>query len=215
MLTTNHHFDGLAMGASSLLDPLYLVGPFRLFRDMICAFNWPALTKGFTLWCVPLVLGSLFVLPLRGGQPIAGEMDQPAEPPAPPSSYLGIGRTLFWIAALALVWPFIQVKWRSNTELGNHARRFAANDPPRTADIMSLLSARTILRSLILFNLLFSIQTVLDLIYLWGNGTLPADVTYASYAHRGAYPLIVCRVARGGLRPGDHCGRVAPPSGRA
>ena len=45
--------------------------------------------------------------------------------------------------------------------------------------------------SLILFNLLFAVQTVLDVVYLWGNATLPADISYASYAHRGAYPLIV------------------------
>ncbi len=69
MLTTNHHLDGLAAGASSLLD-LYLVGPFRLFRDVICAFNWPAFTRGFTLWCVPLVLGSLFILLFVAANPL-------------------------------------------------------------------------------------------------------------------------------------------------
>ena len=47
------------------------------------------------------------------------------------------------------------------------------------------------LRSLILFNLLFAVQTVLDIVYLWGNVALPADISYASYAHRGAYPLIL------------------------
>ncbi len=205
MLTTNHHLDSLATGASSLLD-LYLVGPFRLFRDTICAFNWPALTRSLTLWCVPLVLGSLFILLFVAANPLLAKWIGQLNPGAP-SSYLSIGRTLFWIAALALVWPFIQVEWRSNTELADHARRFAANDPPRTPDIMSLLSAGTILRSLILFNLLFSIQTILDLIYLWGNGTLPADVTYASYAHRGAYPLIVTALLAAGfvlvtMRPG-------------
>ncbi len=205
MLTTNHHLDGLAAGASSLLD-LYLVGPFRLFRDVIFAFNWPALTKGFTLWCVPLVLGSLFVLLFVAANPLLAKWIGQLNP-GDPSSYLSIGRALFWIAALALVWSFIQVKWRSSAEFADDARRFAANDPPRTADIMSFLSAGTILRSLILFNLLFSIQTILDLIYLWGNATLPADVTYASYAHRGAYPLIVTALLAAGfvlvtMRPG-------------
>ena len=52
----------------------------------------------------------------------------------------------------------------------------------------------TILRSLILFNLLFAVQTVLDVTYLWGNATLPADISYASYAHRGAH----CHGAIGG-----------------
>ena len=65
----------------------------------------------------------------------------------------------------------------------------------------------TILRSLILFNLLFSVQTILDVIYLWGNAALPADITYAAYAHRGAYPLIVTALLAAGfvliaMRPG-------------
>ena len=43
--------------------------------------------------------------------------------------------------------------------------------------------------------------------YLWGNATLPADISYASYAHRGAYPLIVTALLAAGfvlaaMRPG-------------
>jgi hypothetical protein len=65
----------------------------------------------------------------------------------------------------------------------------------------------TILRSLILFNLLFAVQTILDAIFLWGNAALPADITYAAYAHRGAYPLILTALLAAGFvlvttRPG-------------
>jgi len=47
----------------------------------------------------------------------------------------------------------------------------------------------------------------LDVIYLWGNAALPADITYASYAHRGAYPLILTALLAAGfvliaMRPG-------------
>lgn len=52
------------------------------------------------------------------------------------------------------------------------------------------LGPSAILRSLILFNLLFAAQSVLDGIYLWGHVALPDNLTYAWYAHRGAYPLI-------------------------
>ena len=43
--------------------------------------------------------------------------------------------------------------------------------------------------------------------YLWGNAPLPADIGYASYAHRGAYPLIVTALLAAGfvlaaMRPG-------------
>ena len=47
------------------------------------------------------------------------------------------------------------------------------------------------MRSLVLFNLLFAVQTGMDIHYLWRGAALPDGMTYAAYAHRGAYPLIV------------------------
>ncbi len=63
---------------------------------------------------------------------------------------------------------------------------------PRSRRLVSaeFLDPSTILRSLILFNLLFAAQSILDGIYLWGHVALPDNLTYAAYAHRGAYPLI-------------------------
>ena len=70
---------------------------------------------------------------------------------------------------------------------------------PADAGSVDFLGIATILRSLILFNLLFAVQTILDVIYLWGNAALPADITYAAYAHRGAYPLIVTALLAAGF----------------
>jgi hypothetical protein len=47
-----------------------------------------------------------------------------------------------------------------------------------------------IVRCLAMFNVVFAMQTVLDAIYLFGGAELPAGVTLARYAHRGAYPLV-------------------------
>ena len=71
-----------------------------------------------------------------------------------------------------------------------------------------LFSKESILYSLVLFNLLFSVQTCMDLIYLWGGTALPAGMSYAEYAHRGAYPLIATALLAGAfvlvtLRPGS------------
>ena len=49
---------------------------------------------------------------------------------------------------------------------------------------------RFLLRSLILFNLVFAVQTGLDVVYLWGGAELPDGMTYAQYARRGAFPLV-------------------------
>jgi len=51
-------------------------------------------------------------------------------------------------------------------------------------------------------------QTGLDAAYLWGGAALPDGLSYAAYAHRGAYPLIVTALLAAGfvlaaLRPGS------------
>ena len=67
------------------------------------------------------------------------------------------------------------------------------------SDGTDFFGVTTILRSLILFNLLFAVQTMLDVIYLWGNAKLPDDISYASYAHQGAYPLILTALLAAGF----------------
>ncbi|WP_312018207.1 DUF4173 domain-containing protein [Bradyrhizobium semiaridum] len=188
-LTTNPFLDGLAEGAASLLD-LFLTGPFRSFRDVVGAFNLPAVTRGFALWFVPLLLGSLFAALFVAANPLLEKWISQLNP-GNPASYLSLSRTLFWMAALAAVWPFIQVKWRRGFLTAADTIESPATDKIAPINARDLLGAGTILRSLILFNLLFAIQTILDAIYLWGHVALPADITYAVYAHRGAYPLIV------------------------
>ena len=37
------------------------------------------------------------------------------------------------------------------------------------------------------------------MVFLWGNATLPADISYAAYAHRGAYPLILTALLAAGF----------------
>ena len=59
------------------------------------------------------------------------------------------------------------------------------------------LLARIMTRALILFNLLFLLQNVLDIEYLWSGAALPAGMSYAEYAHRGAYPLILTALLAG------------------
>jgi hypothetical protein len=48
--------------------------------------------------------------------------------------------------------------------------------------------------SLVVFNLLFALQNGLDASYLWADARLPGTLTFAAYAHRGAYPLIATAI---------------------
>jgi hypothetical protein len=150
-LTTNSNLASIGEHATALCD-LYLIGPFRLLRDATGVFGLAALTTGFTVWFIPLVLGSVFAFLFASANPLIAKWIMLIGP-GDASSYVSIVR----------------------------------------------VGAATILRSLILFNLLFAVQSVLDMTYLWGNATLPADVSYAAYAHRGGYPLILTALLAAGF----------------
>jgi hypothetical protein len=205
LLATNRQRLDIGERAAALCD-LFLTGPFRFFRDAIAAFRVPALTTGFAVWFIPVVLTAIFLILLVSANPLLEKWIKLINPSDAASS-LSIVRILFWAIAMSLVWPFIHVRWRSKPPVPPDWTRTSEPEKAPTTDEIDFFGAATILRSLILFNLLFAIQTVLDLIYLWGNVALPADITYASYAHRGAYPLILTALLAAGfvlaaMRPG-------------
>lgn len=188
LLATNPETTGLADRARALRS-FVLFGPFRVFPDALQVFNMSAFTRGIALWLMPVVLGTVFVALFAAANPVIEQWGSLLNPKII-LEYVSVPRVLFWVLMLALVWPFIHVRWRR--------RKIAATtdadvtEPPPLPPFVSpeFLGPSTILRSLILFNLLFAAQSILDGIYLWGHVALPDNLTYASYAHRGAYPLI-------------------------
>jgi hypothetical protein len=81
-----------------------------------------------------------------------------------------------------------------------------------------LFSTAAVIRSMVVFNVMFAIQNGFDLLYLWGGQTLPAGATYAGYAHASAYPLMVTALIAAAFvliafRPGNDAGqaRLARP----
>ncbi|TPG56480.1 DUF4153 domain-containing protein [Sphingomonas glacialis] len=78
--------------------------------------------------------------------------------------------------------------------------------------------AATLTLALVTFNVVFALQNGLDIAFLWSGAPLPAGVTLADYAHRGAYALIVTALLAGAfvmvaMRPGSP--GAATPSVRA
>ena len=95
---------------------------------------------------------------------------------------LDIPRLLLWTALLFAAWSLLHPK---------HIHPlFGTFDGSGDLALpgVSVTSVRT---SLIAFNLLFAGQNAMDLAYLSGLAPMPAGITLAEYAHRGAYPLIV------------------------
>ena len=88
----------------------------------------------------------------------------------------------------------------------------AAAEPDKSTkeDVFAWLSGKytnLIVRCLIAMNLVFALQLVLDSRYLVLGQDLPEGMSYAEYAHRGAYPLIATAILAAALvlavfRPG-------------
>jgi len=188
LLATNPETTGLAERARALRNFL-LLGPFRFFLDALQVFNLSAFTRGVALWLMPVVLGTVFVALFAAANPVIEQWVSLLNPKVV-FEYVSVWRVLFWTLMLSLVWPFIHLRWRRKTVAA--ARETDSVEAPPLPPFIApeFLGPSAILRSLILFNLLFAAQSVLDGIYLWGHVALPDNLTYASYAHRGAYPLI-------------------------
>jgi hypothetical protein len=206
-ILTNPNLKRLRDWLLALRD-LLVVGPFRSVVDATGLLNFAKIEAGFVLWLVPLAFGGIFIFLFASANPLIAKWLAMLEPGSS-ISQVSTARVLFWIAALLMIWPFLKLRWRRRIAIDLGAVNPGAASPEATAqnpgegptahDRPDFFGAPTILRSLILFNLLFAVQTVLDMIYLWGGGSLPADITYADYAHRGAYPLILTALLAAGF----------------
>ena len=172
------------------LRDLLLTGPYRLVRDVVGGFHGPSVMTGMAKWFVPLVLGAIFVALFAMANPLIAQWIDLLGP-GNAANHVSVIRLLFWLAALSIVWPFVHIRWRRKVVRDVAADQAFVHARHASAAWDHVFGPATILRSLVLFNLLFAVQTVLDMTYLWGNATLPAGLTYAAYAHRGAYALTI------------------------
>jgi Domain of unknown function (DUF4173) len=192
---------------------LLVSGPLQLVRDLPLLQRWasqrgaPASLAALKGWVVPLGLGAVFVALFASANPViahwlaqwgTGDLLRKLDPP----------RLMFWCFIVIAAWGLVGV-----------AGRFALPkieegvfEPPPDIDLSSIFTDTAIMRSLVLFNLLFAAQTVMDVHYLWRGAVLPDGMSYATYAHRGAYPLIVTALLAAGfvlvaMRPGSDAER--------
>lgn len=210
---TNPLINGLRARYGAVQE-LLLVGPFRIFMDIAHSPRWSLTLKSFTVWVVPLFLSLVFLLLFASANPVIETWLSVMDPRAA-ASRLSAVRLLFWGVTLCVVWPFVYLKWVcwSLSGVWVYETEPAAAEPVSEQAPSELFGAAAILRSLLLFNLLFAVQTGLDVVYLWGGVALPDGLTYAAYAHRGAYPLIVTALLAAGfvlaaMRPGGPAERM-------
>ena len=160
---------------------------------------------------MPLAFGAVFLLLFAAANPLIDSW-LAAIDLSTLAAHVSVGRVAFWLLTIALVWPFVFIR-RSRRLPARLAALGAASTALAPAGACPRLFGKAaILRSLVLFNLLFAVQTALDVAYLWGGVALPDGLTYAAYAHRGAYPLIVTALLAAGfviaaMRPGGDAAR--------
>ena len=132
-------------------------------------------------WGVPTLLTSVFVGLFALANPIVAEGLSGGARWMP--RLLAPDRLALWFVAGCFVWLLVRIP----------TSRIDGYAPLRLLPGEALepyLVGGIVERSLVLFNVAFAVENLLDLTYLWGGAALPEGMTYASYAHRGAYPLV-------------------------
>jgi len=95
--------------------------------------------------------------------------------------YLSPLRWFAWFCLGIAIWALLRPRFRLPAK-------------PLLAALPTLggwVNRQSIIWSLALFNILFALQNGLDIAFLWQHEALPEGLTYAEYAHAGAYPLII------------------------
>jgi hypothetical protein len=108
-------------------------------------------------------------------------------------------RLALWAFILMIVWSFLRPRLLLT----------AKPSPPASSPLaLPGVTAGSVTLSLLAFNAIFAVQNVLDAAFLWSGTRLPEGLSFAEYAHRGAYPLIATALLAGlfvlmTLRPGS------------
>lgn len=174
---------------------LWWVGPVVAVRDGAQAARQVAdvnpsgwdmgrLVKG---WAVPVLLGGVFAMLLIGANPVLDRWLQGLTDLRLPD--MNPWRGVFWALMALLIWPCLVVA-RLHSKLTPRPAR-------QTVRRAGLVNAGSVARSLVLFNAMFAVQTIMDLVLLYGDAGLPEGMSHATYAHRGAYPLLVTALLAG------------------
>lgn len=100
-----------------------------------------------------------------------------------------VRRGLFWAGLVLMIAPLLAQEVPLRGAVG--VRRPGLRLPGLG------INAASVLRALVLFNLLLAVQMGTDASILIGGARLPEGLTLAEYAHRGAYPLLATALLAG------------------
>jgi hypothetical protein len=153
---------------------------------------------------LPIVGSALFLLLFAAANPLIGDAFARVDV-AVVVGTISVFRIAFWTAVALPLWALLRPR----------VLRFEEAAPAAPPIALPGVSAASVTLSLLAFNLVFALENGLDLAYLWSGAALPAGMTFAGYAHRGAYPLIATALLAGlfvlvTLRPGSALAESRP-----
>ena len=190
---------------------LFSISRFPRFVNF--AFNHGGqrnLITRMSVWILPIIFAGVFILLFAEANPVLQQWLEAIDL----ASFVNFVFSARFIFIVALAWitcPFIEQKM-TRFLLSRSIKQMIGfkNSQPNekhSSYHQAFFGTGFFERSLILFNIIFALQTLLDLTYLYGGMGLPDGMSYASYAHRGAYPLVAASLLAGlfaliALRPG-------------
>ncbi len=142
---------------------------------------------------LPLSVGIVFVLLFVTANPVLEALSKRFDP-LRVFADITLVRLVFWSLVLILVWPILRYANPIATK-----RRTAAFASTIQFAVNSIFTQISVRNTLILCNSLFLLQGLTDIGYLLAGAQLPDGMTYAEYAHRGAYPLLATALLAGGI----------------
>lgn len=201
---------------------LLLTGWMRLFSDNSVVIRFlarngisPSTARGIFVWVVPVSLASVFLALFAWGNPVlstwfSGAFAWTGEWLGSLPDLLNVPRMLFWLAFAMFAWTLLRARakrWPSSkAPILLHE---VVSTQPSAAHARSVTA--TVVRCLILFNVVFFIENLIDVRYLG----IPDELTpleYREYVRRGAYPLVAAALMAGlfvliTFRPGSETER--------
>lgn len=165
----------------------FVRGWFRLYRDELAILHInrkrrPARANRYAAlmtWLLPLCCSLVFIALFASANPLVNGWMQHIDL-RKIWRHLNLLHVLFWLACACFCWMLVRP--RMALPHAKQRKKFTL--------LELLFNERAILTSLVLFNALFLMQNVMDVMFLWSGAALPEGMTYAQYAQQGAYPLI-------------------------
>lgn len=162
-------------------------------------------------WALPVLCGAVFTLLFAQANPVLTRLFMQIDLRFPEFSG---GRVALWLGSIVFFWALLRPKLPRRAVI--HAHRIMPSAQRFTLTGL-LFNDQAVFTSLLLFNALFLMQNLMDVLFIWSGAPLPEGMSYAEYAHRGAYPLMFTALLAGvfiliafkaGVAPGTHVRRL-------